>query len=157
MGLRNGSQFLSDKDYTPEVQQLVIQLRAQGKLADRIYAAAVAKDLKEVVTRGFKPATGSKGIDRLLGKRPEPGKERRLPGEDHTSVWCKNGKPQYLITQPYGLGWDHLVALVEFCKANGLQFSISSSLSWHFPGKTLAVTVARSGQDLDPVPVGLRP
>lgn len=156
MGLRNGSQFLSDGDYTPEVKQLVTKLRSQEKLADRIYAEAVAEGLMKAVTRGLKPATGSKGIDRLLGKRPGPGKERRLLGEDHTSVWCREGKAQYLVTQPYGLSWKSLKALVEFCKVNGLRVEVSADLSWHFPGRTLAVVVSHDDPSVESLPVKLR-
>jgi hypothetical protein len=63
------------------------------------------------------------------------------PGCDHISTWKRDGKPVYFVYQPYGLTEKTVAQLVQFCAENGLHFDIDASLSWHYPGQTLRVTI----------------
>lgn len=88
------------------------------------------------------PAGGRRCVQRLLGKRcirhdPE---ECRPPGDDHATLWTRNGRPFSYTFEPYGLSFADLAALVRFCDTYGLQARIDTE-SWYYPGTTLLVEI----------------
>jgi hypothetical protein len=78
---------------------------------------------------------------------------RVQPWLDHVAVWNKNGRPAVFTSQPYGLCWEALCGLVDFCRQNGLEAKVDASGSWHYPGSTVLIAVVRacgeSADDLD--------
>lgn len=68
-----------------------------------------------------------------------------LPGSDHTTFWLKGGRPAVYATQPYQLSSANLDKIIEFCKHYRLELRISTDDSWHNPGETTLVMVARRG------------
>ena len=116
-------------------------VEAEGPLAAlAIYREVAAGKTREQWTKryGLRPTTGARSVDRLPGKRSG---ELRVPGEDHSSLWLHEGKPAVYVTQPYGLSWDTLRAVVGFCEANGLRADVGAAPAWHFPGAVLHVEI----------------
>ncbi|MEW5933419.1 MAG: hypothetical protein AB1816_07550, partial [Bacillota bacterium] len=66
------------------------------------------------------------------------------PGADHVELYVSGGRPQVFVSQPYDLGWNTLVRLVQFCLRWGLAADVSTE-SWHFPGRTLLVEIRKAG------------
>jgi hypothetical protein len=62
------------------------------------------------------------------------------PGADHVSVWNKDGKPYFYVSQPYSMGTEVVAENIEFCREHGLDIDISAWPSWHFPGSVLFIT-----------------
>lgn len=66
-----------------------------------------------------------------------------LPGSDHTELWkTKDGKIIY-VTQPYGISWGNLKALVKRCEELGLEAEISAH-STYFPGSTILIKAQKA-------------
>lgn len=108
--------------------------------AAEILAPAV---LDEIQKGGLKPASKAH-IRRLFTKKCRRGCDcHRPPGDDHGSLWLKDGKPHTYISQPYGLVQDQLREIVEFADAHGLRVEIGAARSFHFPGKTICVEYRR--------------
>lgn len=140
---------------TPEYVALSKNIRG---LMDKSGLDAVQRAFAEATTeetmKAFGNALGvtrSQGVacvQRILGKpctvnqgpSPCPG---HPPGDDHPSVWNKDGKPFAYIFQPYSLGYTELQGLIEYCDAHGLQISFSGQGSWYFPSQTLLVVLTR--------------
>lgn len=78
----------------------------------------------------------------LLGQQPEDF-EDGLPGDDHTSLWSKNGKPRLYVSQPYRLEFETTRDMVRKADEHSLEFSIHPNQSWHFPGYSTAVVWKR--------------
>lgn len=55
----------------------------------------------------------------------------RPPGDDHGSLWNKNGKPWVYVFQPYGID---AAALGTWCDAHGLTAFIDVKPAWHGHG-----------------------
>lgn len=84
-------------------------------------------------------------LDQLVGGgcRTLACTKARAPGQDHASIWNREGKPAALVYHPYNsLDSDQLLALTKMCEERGLQFEVSVT-SWYFPGRTLMVIVSR--------------
>jgi hypothetical protein len=97
---------------------------------------------------GLKLSSGRTCLARLLGKRCNPDSDRcgipcHPPGVDHASLWLKDGKPYSYVYQPYGLSMQALRELVAMCERYGLECSIDTWPSWHFPGAVLTVEIKR--------------
>jgi hypothetical protein len=85
--------------------------------------------------------------------------EKRLPaGDDHSSMWAYQEDPRtpvVYVSQPYGLTFEEMQKIVEFCEKWGLTASIGAGFNiwhpnWHFPGAVLSIVVTRKEQDLKP-------
>jgi hypothetical protein len=104
-----------------------------------VYADAAHEELKEALLRGFTPSSGLVPHPlRLVGKRPMLLEQR--PWLDHVAIWNQDGRPALFTSQPYGLSWEALCDLVDYCRQHGLRANVDAS-SWHFPGSTLLITV----------------
>lgn len=68
-----------------------------------------------------------------------------LPGSDHTDLWKTPDGNIIYVTQPYGIGWKDLRALVKVGEEMGLEISIEAESTW-FPGRTIIIK-ARSGEN----------
>ena len=62
---------------------------------------------------------------------------------EHYALFKKNGEPAYFVMQPYNLSWENMNVLAEFCRKHSLRASVSAKASWQFPGRTLAIVIAR--------------
>lgn len=72
----------------------------------------------------------------------------RPPAGDHCSLWSLDGAPAVYVMQPYvgALRPASLYELHEFCLKRELEDRIfDSDVSWHFPGKTALIAIARPG------------
>jgi hypothetical protein len=61
---------------------------------------------------------------------------------DHGTRWTRDGRPYCLVGQPYGLSDDEVGKLAAL-RQQGLQVSIDTRPSWHYPGSVLTVVVTR--------------
>lgn len=139
---------------SPEYRAAVDAVRALlpfGDLPGRAYAEATAERALEwwqgQSERGrLRQSNGAPCVERLLGKRCRYASDEdhtcQPPGSDHPSLWLLDGKPTLYVTQPYSLSWESLGGIVDFCRARGLEASVSAASSWHFPGWTVAVVIA---------------
>jgi len=144
--------FKSDpsEKYKKAVAILQELLEAEGYgVVNRAYAEVVADSVREnFASSGIKQrTTGHVCIHRLLGKPRCPNNAYNfctspsgLPGNDHPTEWVgEDGKTKCIVCQPYGLSYDQIKAVVEFCERHGLEASISAILSWWFPGWTVSL------------------
>ena len=112
---------------------------------ERAYAEVKALKIEALSIEGLSEAR-TPCVNRLVGTCqhwPEPELSCILPGSDHTTLLTRNRRPVKYVTQPYGIRWDDLVALVERCRKQGLEADIDARWSWHFPGDTIAITVTK--------------
>ena len=142
--------FLDPKERTPLYEEAVAALRRLAEehndsddvdrafaeaMSDRFYESMEAKGLRE--TGAVRPwVTFHKGI----------GQEgvHQFPGDDHVSLWTRDGVPERRLSQPYTLHLETIRKMVEWADRYGLEFDISGKNSWHFPGHTMLVTWQRA-------------
>lgn len=111
--------------------------------ANAAYAEAVSPLLLEEVMTGLRRAAHP-CVERLITRAPNHCAANHRcapPGTDHPSLWLRHGKPVVFVSQPYDLDGDTLRELLAFCDARSLHLHLSSSRSWHYPGKTLLVAI----------------
>lgn len=133
--------FLESKFRTPQ------QRAVEAALADlpvgvaaRTCAEFLATGYGECATWNYGAVTKrGKWWGWLLGKPVRDWTDVVLPGDDHVEHREKDGVRSY-ISQPYGLHWEQIRALVKHCEANGLTVSIDPR-SWYFPGECCAVVI----------------
>lgn len=136
--------------YKQAVLALRELLRAQGEEdVTRAFAEAIWEARQNTFAKkyGVKLASNSHVcIHRLLGKRcPKVcGSPGMIPAADHCSEWKKDGETVIVVSQPYGLSYSRLKETVAFCEEHGLEASIDSLLSWHFPGSVVSVEYRRA-------------
>lgn len=83
----------------------------------------------------------SGSIAQLLGTDDEL--PQHFPGGDHDDLWLQNGEVVRFSTQPYGpISEEKLRKMLDFCETHCLEMTISAR-SYHFPGRTLFIDVAR--------------
>ena len=133
------------------------QIAALGdQEAFRVSAEALSKLLDTLMEAlGYRRSNGQICAARLLGGRcTEYGRAdgpkehpHAPPGDDHPSLWLKDGKPHIYVSQPYGLEWDKLRALVMWCGRWGLRAAVHAE-SWHYPGRTVAVMITAAREDV---------
>ena len=68
------------------------------------------------------------------------------PGNDHGSLWERNGRPVAYVYQPYKdtMKPDVLVELEEFCQEYELVHTILEAESFHFPGETTLIMIEKA-------------
>lgn len=123
--------------------------------ATRAYAEAVSKSEKKtwIEKYGLTQSSGVPCVQRLLGKNCGQTSNsfncegHAPPGNDHCSLWLKDGKPYFYIFQPYSLDSSLINDLLKFCKKYELEFLISTWPSWHFPGAALSVILRKKSQE----------
>ena len=140
--------FVRLKDRTPNYENAVAALHRLAEedldLASLAFAEVSSGITKKWVTKGLRRSSGSQSYLRLLGKKPNPQSIRTLHRfADHTDLWIKNGRPFLWTTQPYSLtdaGIKGLAGLIDL----GLDATISTHRSWHFPGSTVMIELQKS-------------
>lgn len=89
--------------------------------------------------------TPTRGHACLLGLVPEAPAGHKgcvhLPGDDHTTVWDKDGVPFVYVTQPYNLDQAGLEAMFRVARRLGLTIHVDRAISWHDPGAVLIEVV----------------
>lgn len=141
--------------YSETVQQIERLAEEEGNdTARRAFAKAMAPRLQKewIGANNVKPTSGKECVHRLLGESrcPEEGGKIECfpPGSDHDSLWIaeikpgKKREPYAFVTQPYGLSFQTLQSLVQFCNRYGLKADINA-LSWYFPTGTLRVVLKK--------------
>jgi hypothetical protein len=93
---------------------------------------------------GVKPAGGRRAWRRLLGLRDigdhrHPKVIEHLPGDDHCTLWLRDGKPAVWVSQPYPLGSSTIAQMTYVAEQYGLAFEISTWPAWHNPASVLFV------------------
>jgi hypothetical protein len=139
---------------TARYEQAVAALQAlleEGGLdaVSRAYGEATWQEEERQfrVINKLTPLKGHRCVPRLRGQRC-PGKYHymwdKVPVQDHSSDWKKDGKPYCVVSQPYPpLSTEDLKAILDFC-GDDLEVSISTD-SWWFPGRTLRIVYYRKG------------
>jgi hypothetical protein len=128
----------------PEFRAAVRALQALDDPKNAIgYVWAQQRD-KRLADEGYVAAKlGS--IRRLVGKRQVPWSDdpnvmpNKPPGDDHGTLYLKDGKPAFYLSEPYGLAYDKMQEVVAFCERWGLEASIDGLQSTWFPGLTIAI------------------
>lgn len=69
-----------------------------------------------------------------------------LPAADHLAEWEKDGKTTAITSQPYGISFSALKAIVRYCEQNNFEAEIDAG-SWWFPGRTVLIVFTKV--DLD--------
>lgn len=126
---------------------IIETLRSTGNDMDRYFAVAI-RPMMEKMYKGWRRSS-SQCLLKLLNKRCRYGyldghHDHDFPGADHTIIAKrKQGEWEYL-TQPYQMTWDDIQKAMAMCQKLGLRMDITASGSWHFPGRTLLVTVRKA-------------
>lgn len=144
--------------YSQAVGALSTLIEAEGvDAALRAYAQATWEEHQEQYAKnhGLRPSKGRICLARLLGKRCDfhsdhSGVPCRPPGADHDSLWLKDGKPYTYTSQPYSLTLEEMRALVALCDRHGLEVSVTTWPSWHFPGGVLTMEIRRKEEKEKP-------
>lgn len=95
--------------------------------AERTFAAALSERLCQEWKRSQK-VTESRGrpcVQKILRKRcalPYKECECTPPRTDHATLWSKNGKPTYYVSQPYDLDMATIEEMNEFCKEHRVLY-----------------------------------
>jgi len=119
-----------------------------GRVSDTVRGAAYAH-LADWLARGYRPASGTVCIERLLtrnrcsflAQRPDA-MPCYPPGDDHPSLWLRDGVPAAYVSQPYQVTDE--AAMAAFAARYGLSFSVDAHGSWYVPGGTLLVIWRRA-------------
>jgi hypothetical protein len=74
----------------------------------------------------------------------------RLPGHDHVTIWRRRYETppaiSIWVSQPYNLDFGTVREMVRYADKFGLEFAISTSPGWHYPGRVLFVEWRRREQ-----------
>lgn len=91
-------------------------------------------------------------LARLIGKRCKEltsyaeecpycqGGERWI---DHGALYLGDKDEKVFTSQPYGLSFEGLCNLVDFCREHSLEATIDAHWSYHFPGSTVLIWVQK--------------
>ncbi len=136
--------FESPKNCSPLWRKAVVALKelvkveGEGK-ASTAFAQAVAESRRRALTSGgwkeVKP--GSREWNKFH-RDHFGGNGFRLPGDDHESLWRKEGEFRR-VSQPYHLSTEDAANMVAAAEEHGMSFTISPGGSWYFPGATMLV------------------
>ena len=141
------TKFLSQP--TPEtekavaaLQQVFDKLRAHG--AQATYATALSDRFLEEWKRSQKvtQSAGKICVQKIRGKKcalPYSQCECKPPGADHATLWSKDGKPIFYVSQPYELDMATIEKMNEFCKKHEFAYDIYAEGAFYNPGAALMV------------------
>ena len=95
-------------------------------------------------SRGVTEADGKAWFGRLLGKEYVEadrldGLPKKLPGDDHVSLWLKDGTPHIYVSQPYHFDFDTVRQMTATALIYGLKFSVKRWPAWWNPERILFV------------------
>ena len=104
-------------------------------------AVAVARQKRFVDVKGVtEGGDGHACVYRLTGKDcPKEPSHRDLPAGEHVTEWVKDGQTVSITSHPYGISYEELKQIVEFCERYGLEAFIDARTAWRFPGWALKV------------------
>ncbi len=143
--------FLEAKSRTPLWNEVVDALRQLMKdegegSADRAFAEAVSDGMYAwMENRGLRESDDMRRC-REFHKDINCEDGWGFPGDDHASLWCRDGEPVVYISQPYDLTSDTLREMIAWADRYDLSFAITPRGSWHFPGYTMLVSWTREDQ-----------
>jgi hypothetical protein len=141
------TKFLSWR--TPETEKAVAALQqvfdklGAGRAEDTYATALKARFLEE--WKRSKKVTQSHGricVQKIRGKKcalPYSDCECTPPGADHATLWSKDGKPTFYVSQPYELDMATIEKMNEFCKKHELAYDIDGRGAFYNPGAVLMV------------------
>ena len=143
--------FLSQKDKTKLYKETVAKLRelsaTEGAgITERAYAEGTWEQHKKdyLKNRGLKPTNGRVSFGRLIGRGKHYNTVFNESWMGHVSLLIKDGHPEVFISQPYHLNNGELKQLIATCDEFGLDVSVGTWPSWHFPGAVLTVEVKKA-------------
>lgn len=120
------------------------------------------RDLKTswAAAHGVVQAEGPQFWGLLIGKPPLSDFDRRrspgalpekLPGDDHETLWLRDGLPMMYVSQPYPLDFGTIRQMTAAALMYGLEFSISARPAWWNPGKVSFVVWRALSSPLDSI------
>jgi hypothetical protein len=136
-------EFIAPGHMTPAIRAALAALRAVPDAVADVCAAALAPVFARRAERKFGPAQQPSFDQEWLRRRRDPFPGFCMPADDHLEFREQNGC-RSRISQPYGIGWEDLRALVQQCEREGLTCRIDAA-SPHFPGRTLQIVVQVAG------------
>ena len=133
---------------------LTLLLAEEGmQSAADVYTGFLARAREDAfaANHGLKRCSGTVCLGRLFGKLCKhlggmnDSTPHVPPGNDHCSLWARDGRPVAYVFQPYrdALTAEALDRLAVFCREYQLVYTISEEQSFHYPGKTLLVMIER--------------
>lgn len=136
---------------TEKQRAAIAALREVEGDVDRIFATVAHDERRDFYIRTNKlKSLGQQCAHRILGVRPSSCVGRCGPsGVDHGELFGRNGKPVRFTYQPYGMSSESIDELSAWCKSNGMAWRIDARLSWHFPGWTWLVEIAKDAEFRD--------
>lgn len=139
------SNFLNFRDASPIVKSALKNmwevLDSEGNdTLKRIYAQVAHQSIYQYMEeKGYKRSSRA-DIRRLI-----TGIEKKwhipwyAPGDDHCSLWNKDGRAAVYLSQPYHLTMKDVQEMLEFAQKYELKFFINTYPDFHFPGSVLVV------------------
>lgn len=139
------SSFMVTKHVSVSFMKAVTSLRSLAAeegldVAERAAAEVSSRERRKLwtVTRRHPCIKAVEG-KRCAGPCPS---DHQPPASDHASIIERDGKLCY-YWQPYGIHWENLQALVDYCEERGLVADVDARGAWHFPGHVLGILVYR--------------
>jgi hypothetical protein len=122
-------------NFHPDVEYLNAMSALDKTDPSRVCAECLAKQRDERLAKdGYVPShVGIQGLIDCIELAPPP------PADDHGRLYVKNGRPQFYLSQPYGLSFENLKQIIQYCDEWGLEASIDGLQSNWYPGDTIAV------------------
>lgn len=116
-------------------------------------AYGIEPAIRDLHTATWGKTSGAPSVVKIIPKDKRDPKDRgipttmheRFPGADHERVRVKDGVMTF-VSEPYGLGLDELRKMVAYCDKYGLDCHIHDTLSAHYPGRCLTVTIIQAGE-----------
>jgi len=69
-----------------------------------------------------------------------------LPGDEHVSLWSREGAIVVYLSQPYSLNETEIAAMAESCEKYGLRVQIAAQPDWHNPGRVFGLLWTRRSE-----------
>lgn len=137
LGFRALVRLLEDTSFDAALRLLCSAAEASGR-GDLYKQWALAPGDRLVTTAPRNPLSWLRH-----GRGPRlPAWEAIPPGADHLRYVTRADGRREILSQPYGLTWTTLQALVSWCQGHDLEAEVTT-YAGHFPGRTLAVRIRR--------------
>ena len=113
-------------------------------VAEATFATALSERFLKDWKRSQKvtQSSGRPCIQKIRGKKcgvPYRNCECAPPGADHATLWSKDGKPTFYVSQPYGLDMATIEKMNEFCNKHELAYDIDAKGAFYYPSAALMV------------------
>jgi hypothetical protein len=113
---------------------------------ERAFATSMEERTLQYATKGLKQSNGHACLTRLLRKSCN-GRNCLLPhGQDHHSLWLKDGEAYLYVYQPYHIDTEGILCLADFVMKYNFRIEILSDKSWYFPSRSLYIGISRKEQ-----------